>query len=333
MNTPANSFHHVPSGGIVGVREDITDMIYDISPMDTIFTSSIGRGKAKQSLHEWQMDQLEAASSAAAPNAQIDGDDAVNTTPTLTQRLNNRCQIGSKTAQVTGRAEVAVKAGRDSEMNYQMARRMRALKRDVESEACQNGPISGGTTSAAPRAGGFETWIYTAVAGSRGAGGAATQGATPLTATQHQPTVATQPTDGTQRDITEAIFKGELQYRWNLGGASPIVIAGPVNKQKIDGFAGNATPMISADKEVRIATFSVYKSPFGNHKIVPSRWNRERSVLIVDPEYVALSYFRGYRTTNLAITGDSRRKQILVDWTLEMKNPDAQGIIADLNVT
>lgn len=331
MNTPANSYSHLPSGGIVGVREDLTDMIYDISPMDTIFTNSIGRGKSKQQMHEWQMDALETPSSAASPNANIDGDDATNDATELTQRLNNRCQIGDKVAQVTGRAEVVVKAGRDSEMNRVMARRMRALKRDVEAEACQNGPLVLGTSSAAPRAAGFETWIYTnADRATAGTAGVATAG---LSSTVKQPNASAQPTDGTQRDITETMFKNVLALAFAAGGKSPLVIAGPVNKQKIDGFAGNATPMIDASKNVRVASFGVYKSAFGTHKIVPSLFNRERSVLVVDPEYAKLSYLRGYRTTPLAITGDSRRKQLLVDWTLEMCNPDAHGIVADLTTT
>ena len=72
----------------IGVREDLSDIIYDISPMDTPFMSNIARESADQPLTEWQTDAL---LDATAGNAQIEGDDATTSTATPTVRFNNYC--------------------------------------------------------------------------------------------------------------------------------------------------------------------------------------------------------------------------------------------------
>ena len=327
MALPADSYHKAEgASSLIGVREDLSDIIYDISPMDTAFMTAAGRGKASNTIHEWQTHELAAAASAAAPNVAIEGDDATNDTPVQTVRLENRTQIMDKVVQVTRTVEATRRAGRANEMAQQMFYRMRELKRDLEGQFCQNPPRTISSGTGARKAAGFETWIHDDNS-VRGAGGADTAG---LPAS---PTDTAQPTDGTQVDITEDKFKSMLQKVWTKGGDASLILAGPVNKQKIDGFAGNATPMVNVEGGVRMATFSVYVSPFGRHKIVPSRYVRERSVLGITPEYVKIAYLRPFQSQELAITGDSRRRQIVVEATLEMCNPNAHGIVADLTTT
>ena len=130
----------------VGNREDLTDMIYDISPKETPFTSMIGKGKATNVLHEWQTDSLTAASSS---NAQLEGDTVSAAARTATTRVQNYCQISYKAFAITGTQEATNKAGRDSEMAYQTMKAGAELKRDVEAVITQNqGYLSGATTTA-----------------------------------------------------------------------------------------------------------------------------------------------------------------------------------------
>jgi hypothetical protein len=68
-------------------------------------------------------------------------------------------------------------------------------------------------------------------------------------------------------------------------------------------------------------------------QIVPSRFSRDRSALVLDPEYAAVSYLRPFETNDLAKTGDSEKKQILVEYTLEMRNEAAHGVAADLTTS
>lgn len=107
----------------------MSDIIYDISPTETPFLSSIGKTKATSTKHEWQTDALAAA---VSNNAVIEGDEATMDASTATTRVFNYTQISDKTATVSGTQEAVNSAGRRSEMAYQMEKRMKELKRDVE---------------------------------------------------------------------------------------------------------------------------------------------------------------------------------------------------------
>tara|TARA_Y100000031_G_scaffold150328_1_gene189534 strand:+ start:172 stop:477 length:306 start_codon:yes stop_codon:yes gene_type:complete len=67
------------------IREDLADVIYNISPVETPFISNAGKGTATQTNHEWQTDALE----AAAANAQIEGNDYTLDSRSATVRLSN----------------------------------------------------------------------------------------------------------------------------------------------------------------------------------------------------------------------------------------------------
>ena len=99
-----------------GNREDLEDKIYRVAPTETPFMSSVSKGKATLTNHEWQTQDLAAADTA---NAQLEGDDAVTDTATPTVRLGNICQISKKVPRVSGTQQAVKHAGRDNEMDYQ----------------------------------------------------------------------------------------------------------------------------------------------------------------------------------------------------------------------
>ena len=99
-----------------GNREDLTDVIYRISPTDTPFLSGIDKETASATYHEWQTQALATASSS---NAQIEGDAATADAATATVRLGNYTQIARKIPRVTGTQQAVDHAGRGSEMAYQ----------------------------------------------------------------------------------------------------------------------------------------------------------------------------------------------------------------------
>jgi hypothetical protein len=80
----------------IGAREDLSDVIYNISPTDTPIMSSIGKTKATGVYHEWQTDSLAAATTA---NALVEGADASSATLSPTSRIGNYTQIVGKTVQ------------------------------------------------------------------------------------------------------------------------------------------------------------------------------------------------------------------------------------------
>lgn len=302
----------------IGQREDLTDVIYNISPTETPFMSSIGKTKATAVYHEWQTDSLAAATTA---NAAIEGADASDATLSPTVRLGNYTQIIEKTIKVSGTLDAVNKAGRKSEKAYQLAKASSELKRDLETILLSNQGRSAGTSTTARKLGSLLSWIKTnSDVGSLGAD-PATIG------------VSTR-TDGTQRTFTETLLKSVIAEVYTSGGSPKILMVGAAGKQKVSSFAGIAAQRYQAPSNAPttiIGAADVYLSDFGSMSVVPNRFMRTREALILDPEYAALAYLRPFQTNELAKAGDADKTQILAEVTLEIKNEAAHGIVADLD--
>ena len=303
----------------IGQREDLTDIIYDISPTETPFMSSIGKTKATAVYHEWQTDSLAAATTA---NAAVEGADATSATLSPTVRLGNYTQIIQKTVQVSGTLDTVNKAGRKSEKAYQLAKASAELKRDLETILLANQGRSAGTSTVARKLGSILSWIKTNSDVGSGGADPATIG------------VSTR-TDGTQRTFTEALLKTVVSEVFVSGGSPKILMVGAAGKQKVSSFAGIAAQRYMAPGNTPttiIGAADVYMSDFGTMSVVPNRFMRTRDALVLDPEYAALAYLRPFQTNDLAKTGDSENTQLLAEVTLEVKNEAAHGIIADLDM-
>jgi hypothetical protein len=304
----------------IGQREDLTDIIYDISPTETPFMSSIGKTKATAVYHEWQTDSLAAATTA---NAAVEGADATSATLSPTVRLGNYTQIIQKTVQVSGTLDAVNKAGRKSEKAYQLAKASAEIKRDLETILLANQGRSAGTSTTARKLGSLLSWIKTNSDVGSGGADPATIG------------VSTR-TDGTQRTFTETLLKTVVAEVFTSGGSPKILMVGAAGKQKVSSFAGIAAQRYMAPGNTPttiIGAADVYMSDFGTMSVVPNRFMRTREALVLDPEYAALAYLRPFQTNDLAKTGDSENTQLLAEVTLEVKNEAAHGIIADLDMS
>jgi hypothetical protein len=219
----------------IGQREDLTDIIYDISPTETPFMSSIGKTKATAVYHEWQTDSLAAATTA---NAAIEGADATSATLSPTVRLGNYTQIIQKTVQVSGTLDTVNKAGRKSEKAYQLAKASAELKRDLETILLANQGRSAGSSTIARKMGSILSWIKTNSDVGSGGADPATIG------------VSTR-TDGTQRTFTEALLKTVVSEVFVSGGSPKILMVGAAGKQKVSSFAGIAAQRYMAPGNTR----------------------------------------------------------------------------------
>jgi hypothetical protein len=304
----------------IGQREDLTDIIYDISPTETPFMSSVGKTKATAVYHEWQTDSLAAATTG---NAAIEGADATSATLSPTVRLGNYTQIIQKTVQVSGTLDTVNKAGRKSEKAYQLAKASAEIKRDLETILTANQGRSAGTSTIARKLGSLLSWIKTNSS-------VGTSGVDPATIG-----VSTR-TDGTQRTFTETLLKTVVAEVFESGGSPKILMVGSAGKQKVSSFAGIAQQRYMAPSNTPttiIGAADVYLSDFGTMQVIPQRFMRNRDALVIDPEYAALAYLRPFQTNDLAKTGDSENTQLLAEVTLEVKNEAAHGIIADLDMS
>ena len=303
----------------IGQREDLSDVIYNISPTDTPIMSSVGKAKATAVYHEWQTDSLAAATTN---NAAVEGDDATDATMSPTTRLGNYTQIVQKTIKISGTLDAVDKAGRKSEKAYQLAKASAEIKRDIETIISANQGRSAGNSSTARKMGALLSWITTNSS-------VGTSGADPTTIG-----VSTR-TDGTARSFTETILKDVIQQVYTSGGNPKVLMVGAYQKQAVSAFAGIAAQRYMApsnEPTTIIGAADVYMSDFGTVSVVPNRFMRTRDALVLDPEYAALAYLRPFATNELAKTGDSEKTQILAELTLEVRNEAAHGIAADLAV-
>lgn len=295
--------------------------------MDTPFISSIGRISAKGTLHEWQTDVL---ATAVSTNAQLEGDVVAGAATVPTVRLGNYCQISAKDAVVTGTQEAVNKAGRSSEMAYQMARRSQELKRDMEMVITSNQRGVAGATGTARKLRGLEAFLVTNVNRHTTATSGGTKGKS-ATAPNSATGAATDATDLVA--FTEARLKAMLQLLFTNGGKTRNLMMGPHTKTVFSSMAGRAASQQIITANAVNATVDLYKSDFGTIKAQLNLFSRERSAIAYDPEYAKLAMLRPIFTTNLAKTGDTTRKDIRVEYTLELRNEKAHGIVADNNTS
>jgi hypothetical protein len=240
---------------VIGQREDLSDVIYDISPQDTPIMSSIGKSKATAVYHEWQTDSLAAATTA---NAQIEGADATDATVTATTRIGNYTQIVGKTIRVSGTLEAVDKAGRKSEKAYQMAKAAAEMKRDIETIITANQGQSAGNATTARVMGSLLSYIKT----NSSVNGTSVTGVDPTTIG-----VSTR-TDGTTRTFTETLLKDVIQEVFVSGGTPTLAVMRPALKQKVSGFQGNSAYRVNTDNSVGNVTVvagadCISKSDFG----------------------------------------------------------------------
>ena len=305
----------------IGMREDLSDVIYNISPTDTPFMSTIGKTKATAVYHEWQTDSL----ASAALNVAVEGATASDITISPTTRVGNRCQISQKTIKISGTLQAVDKAGRKSEKAYNLAKASAEIKRDMELTLLSNQVATNGNSSTARALGGLQTWLSTTYAG--GTSGVAGSGGT------------TARTNGTNRTFTEAFLQTAVRGVYTAGGNPKILMVTPAHKQTVSAFAGIAAQRYMAPANAPttiIGAADVYLSDFGTLSVVPSRFMNSTNsaddvAFVLDPDMAAVAYLRPFQTNELAVTGDNESTQLLAEFTLEVKNQAAHGIIADLS--
>ena len=304
----------------IGQREDLSDVIYNISPTETPFMSSIGKTKATAIYHEWQTDSLAAVNTS---NAAVEGATASDATMSPTTRVGNRTQISQKTIKISGTLEAVNKAGRKSEKAYQLAKASSEIKRDMEAILLSNQVAANGNSTTARNLGGLQTWLSSNYSG--GTNGTAGSGGTVARVT------------GTDRAFTATQLNTVMQSAYTNGGSPTMLLVTPAQKVVASTFTGIATRYrdVPANQQAQIINAAdVYVSDFGIIQIVPDRFipnaDNDDTAFLLDTEMAAVAYLRPFQTVELAQTGDAELTQLLVEYTLEVKNEAAHGIISDL---
>ncbi len=330
----------VPTGAVqtfamVGIREQLSDAISNISPTETPFFSMCRKGTTKSRTPEWLKDSLRDAS---ATNINVEGDDAEGSTLAQPARLKNIVQLFDEVVIVSDTSRAVETAGRQDELKYQVAKSGKALKRDVEMRICGNFASVVGNASTGGQLGGAEAWIETndsrGVSGSDGGFNSGTG-------------LVDVATDGTPRTYTQTLLNTVLRQTWDSGGEPTIVMMTGAKKQTASTFAGIASPTNEVNGQNKVVIYGatdIYKSDFGTHKLVPNRFmgagtGRSAtnglyaglSALVLTPDSWEVKFLQPWSVTPLARTGHAEKRLLKCEVTLACKDEAANGIVADLS--
>lgn len=279
----------------IGIKEDISDVISNISPTKTPFQSAIGNEKINNTLFQWQEDSLR----AQATNSMIEGADVTSVTATPTTLRNNRTQIMSETVKVSGTADVVSTYGRAKETAYQMAKSAAQVKRDLEHAFVGSAQDKAtGDASTARTMAGFQ---YQLDSGS------------------------VSYTGGTSTVPTEAMLLAALQTCYTNGADPSIISVTASNSLTVAAFAsasGRYRTVGGANGTTGTITnvVNLYVSPFGEEKVILNRFQKAKNTLIYDPESWAQCTLRPWTREALAKTGDANTQMIIGEFSLKHKN-------------
>lgn len=312
----------------VGIREDLSDLISNITPTNTPFQIAVRKGKVKNTVYEWQTDEY---APALANNAQIEGFDAPSADHTPTVRQRNYTQILSRSVKIQNTADAVDKAGRATEFARELSKKTKEIKRDLESSLCQNTVAVAGDGSTARKFKGLEGWVgYNQ---SLGASGVAPN-------PEANAGLGSAPTDGTTRAFTETLLKNVLNQIENSGGEPNTIMVGTGNRTVFSTFGGVATSttapsqgggVVADAKDGKIyATMDVYESDWGTLRVVANKFQRNRTAFVLDPKGFELVTLRPLETVNVGIKGDYREAFLVMEMGLKCDNWKAHGAVRDL---
>ena len=316
MAQPSNTFDSYDANGI---REDLENVIYNISPEETPFYSSLKKVSASNTYHEWQTDTLR----ASADNKHIEGDDTTASAMTATSRLGNYTQIFKNAVTIPDTDEGLDKAGRSAEMAYQTLKIAKEQKLDIEKALFANNARVVGSATAARELAGAPAWMTSNITNTGTSGADPTGDGTDAR------------TNGTQTAFTQTDFDSAMQSIWENGGRPDSVYLSAYQMNIALGFTGNNNQRstVQAGDEKVVKSLDVYVTPWGTVEFTPTRENRGRDVFIMQNDMWSCASLRPTKNTALAKTGDSTKRQVLTELTLVCKNEAASGMIVDCSTS
>jgi hypothetical protein len=325
MTVPTNTLQIYTQ---TNIREDLIDAIYNVDPFKTPLFNMAKKAEARQTYHQWDIDALAAQNTA---NAAVEGDNPTNIALTPTAKVGNYTQISNKTIQISGTSQSVIAAGGSNKMGYQLLKKSKELKRDMEGILTLNQAAVVGTSSTARQLAGMPAWVATNDVFQNSSSGAQPTGYSTIGSENFYNGTTARTYNGTQTAVTEAQMKTVLQLVYTNSGESPeYCLLSPTNKQNVSAFTGPGTRFIEVEDSTLMTKVDVYESDFGEVKMVPDIFlAKSHDMYFINPNYLRVAYLRPFQTIPLAKTGDSDQKMLLVEYTLEVGNEHAHGAIYD----
>jgi len=316
-----------------GQREDLANWISTISRDMTPFVSSIGKGKASATLHEWSTDTLEAAGLQAA----AEGSSFAESASPVVQRLTNRTQIFTKGIRVSGTLESVDKVGRKSEFKYQTEKRGKEMARDVETwmlstnvSAVQGGSASGNIQAAARKMGAYQAYsTVNIVAGTA----AAATGTGAVTGAGDGSNVAVAQTAHTNANVTLADINEILRQINGVTSVAPNkLMMSTTNKVRFsDLMTGTTNVRRNIDERGKLRqSVDLYESDFGDVELVHNYLMDNTEIFVYDPSTMSMDTLRPMHFRDISEDGDSMRSYMVQEITFCAKAPTGNGVILDV---
>jgi hypothetical protein len=291
-------------------RESLLDIVVNIDPTEQQLVSGLQRSSASNTLHEWVLDTLE----AVGVNAQFEGGAAPTDGASNPSRSQNITQIFAKTAVVSGTEQAVNRVGGDR-MAYEVTKKLKALKNDIE-YALVRGSIASGVAStsgsgSARQLKGIKGWI------------------------------TTNSTNYSGVSLTETILNDMFESVWNGSGKEVnAVYTSMKGKRRISSFTAGATKNVETTDKRLVNSVDVYQSDAAKmvklfaHRYVTVSGDYTAAatpgfdVLALNEGSWAIAYLQGRepQTKDLAVTGDAISKEIVTELTLESRGEKANAM-------
>ncbi len=322
MAVPTNTLQTFPQ---TNIREDLSNFVYNVDPYKTPLLNMAKRAKAEAIHHEWDIDALDPQNTG---NAQIQGDDATADALAVSGRLGNFTQISRKVVAIARTAQAVRAAGGTNKMGYQLLKKSKSLKIDIEGILTSNAVGSAGSSGAAGISAGLCTYITTNTQKQTGGtpSGADPTGVVTVNGKTFGNGTTARTDNSVHAAVTETQVRNVLASTFVQSGRIPdYFLMSATNKLICSTFTGpSGTLFREVDDKVLRTAIDEYDSDFGKIRFVPDLFlARSKDIFGITREYVRVAYLSPFTTVPLAKTGDSDRKMLIVEYSLEVDNEHA----------
>lgn len=291
---------HMKSFDLVGKKEAVSDYISMIDPTETPFLSSIGTEKVKNTLYQWQEDQLR----AVTKNTRIEGFEAQDSDRDQPTMRSNGTQILEETFRVSGTADAVKVYGRDKITARETMKTGKLLKMDLEHSLVGTG----------------QTYVEAT-------------GAVPGEFAGVQAQVATETTTDITGPLAEDHVVDTQEKMYTEGSEATIMMIPPAEAKTVAGWLTASQRTLNIDNGEKKITnvVNVYESPYGTVKVTKNRLLRATDAVLYSAKHWKLAVLRDWFREKLAKTGDSDRYMMVGEFGLKHTNRKATGLITGIN--
>lgn len=287
----------------VGKKEDVSDVISNITPTKVPFQAMIGNERVSNTLFQWQEDELR----AVTVNAKVEGFTAADATLTATTMRNNYTQILEKTIKISETADAVATYGRAKESAYQLSKAGAELRRDLEHAMVGTKQTAvAGDSSTARKFAGYQAQVASGNFTYTGA------------------------VSGVANALDEGDLLAAMQDLYNEGADPSVAMVTPTNSLIVADFAkaSGRNRDFASGKSV-VNAVDLYVSPFGEVKVYLNRFLAAGDTLVFDPEMWKQCTLRPWARETLAKDGDNMKMMIVGEYSLKHKNQKASAVIRE----